>query len=653
MKQRLFSLMFAIVASIGLLSAQYSGKCGKNLTWMLTTSDSTLTISGTGEMTDYTPYSPAPWVWKTYIKTIIIDGCTSIGDFAFDGCTNLTSISIPNSVTNIGKCAFYDCSRLTSINATSDHTSYNTIDGVLFNKENTTLILYPCGKQGEYTIPNTVTSIGNYAFYGCSGLTNITIHERVQTTGIMSFSECSNLSSVTWNAVSCTTYDDGQGYVYPPFQGCRNITTFTIGENVQSLPRGLCYGLPFTSIVIPDNVTDIGASAFYQCVGLTSITIPNSVTTIGDYAFGGIPNIVYNGTATGSPWGALNVNCFVDGYLIYSNNYKTKLLRCSKSIKGAVTIPNSVTSIGDYAFSNCSGLTSVIIPNSVTSIGVAAFEGCNSLTSITIPNSVRTIPLAAFSNCSGLTFVTIGNQVTSIKQWAFINCTGLKAIHSQISTPPTIRADVFEGCGELSNITLYVPKYSINIYNNKDVWKEFLIKKEVKLFVVTFLDKNGNVIDMQIIEEGSSASAPNAPIVEGWKFIGWDSPFDNIQSDMTITAQYKEIVFFTLTILSADTKMGIVSGNGKYGEGEHVTITAIPADGYRFVRWSDNNTDNPRTIVITEEMTLTAYFERIPDALEETDTDCSPRATKVFENGQLYILLPDNTRYNLQGMEVK
>jgi hypothetical protein len=216
-------------------------------------------------------------------------------------------------------------------------------------------------------------------------------------------------------------------------------------------------------VTIPNSVTSIGDGAFQECSGLTSIEIPNSVTSIGEWAFASVLNIVYSGSATGSPWGAISINGYVDGYFVYSDETKTNLLACSSAATGDITIPNSVTSIGDYAFDGCSSLTSVTIPNSVTSIGDYAFEYCSGLTSInvetnnpnycsvegvlfnkdktrliqyprgkqgayTIPNSVTSIGDEAFLGCRGLTSVTIGNSVTSIGDEAFAGCDGLTSV---------------------------------------------------------------------------------------------------------------------------------------------------------------------------------------------------------------------------------
>ncbi len=166
----------------------------------------------------------------------------------------------------------------------SGNSYYRSSNGVLFNYNMTELIQYPAGKSGSYSIPNSVTSIKERAFYCSRSLTSVTIPENVLSMGKFPFSYCDNLQSVEWNATNCATFEDDQ-YVYPPFQDCEKITTFRIGSNVKILPEGLCYGLPISSISIPDGVTEIGTSAFRECVNLTSITIPYSITTIGASAF--------------------------------------------------------------------------------------------------------------------------------------------------------------------------------------------------------------------------------------------------------------------------------------------------------------------------------------------------------------------------------
>ena len=386
-KKRFIALLLAIVASVGTMFAE-SGTCGDHLTWDLT--NGVLTISGTGAMTDWSYSSKVPWYSKrsSITEVSIGNSVTSIGEYAFAYCSGLTSIEIPNSVKSIGRCAFSDCTGLTSIEIPNSVKSIGNS------------ALYECTGLTSVTIGNSVTSIGDAAFYGCSGLTSITIPNSVTSIGEMAFYYCSSLASITIGN-SVTSIGDAA------FKGCSGLT----------------------SITIPNSVTSIGSSAFYHCSKLTSLTIPNSVTSIGENAFNLVPNIIYSGSATGSPWGARSVNGYVDGYLVYSDASKTNLLACSDAAKGGIEIPNSVTSIGEKAFYGCSALTSITIPNSVTSIGDRAFYECTGLTSITIPNSVTSIGNFAFYECTGLTSVAIGNSVTSIGEHAFGDCYNLKSVH--------------------------------------------------------------------------------------------------------------------------------------------------------------------------------------------------------------------------------
>ena len=211
----------------------------------------------------------------------IPDSVTSIGFCVFSNCTSLTSITIPNSVTSIGGGAFENCTSLTAINVASENSNYVSVNGVLYNKDKTTIICYPAGKKdNNYKIPDSVTEIDDYAFNGCISLSSVTIPNSVTSIGVYAFEYCASLKSIT--------IPDSVPLVGPgAFSNCTNLTSVTIQNGVMYIGNEAfanCTSL--TGITIPDSVTWIGRYSFGGCTNLTSITIPNSVTSIGDYAFG-------------------------------------------------------------------------------------------------------------------------------------------------------------------------------------------------------------------------------------------------------------------------------------------------------------------------------------------------------------------------------
>ena len=417
-----------------------SGSCGSNLTWELD-SDGALTISGTGEMRDYYiepwGYLDTPWSDNcSDVKRIIIEkGVTGIGSAAFRNCDNLWSVTIPNSVTSIGYGAFIACNNLkevyiTDIAAWCKIKFESLASNPLYHESN----LYVNGTLvTDLVIPNSVTSIGGKAFCYCSSLTSITIPNSVTSIGYDAFAACNNLKEV---------------YITDIAAWCK-ITFESSGSNPLNNAGNLYVnGTLVTDLVIPNSVTSIGSRAFYNCSSLTSVTIPNSVTSIGEYAFNSCYKLRAVYITDVEAWCKITFGEPTSNPLCYAHDLYVNGTHITD-----LAIPNDVTSIGDYAFFGCVGLTNVKISNSVTSIGDHAFFGCSSLIGVTIPNSVTSIGNAVFGHCIGLTSVTIPNSVTSIGKSTFSECVHLTSITIP-NNVTSIGGYAFYGCSSLTSVTI-------------------------------------------------------------------------------------------------------------------------------------------------------------------------------------------------------
>ncbi len=389
------------------------------------------------------------------LESIVIpEGVTSIGSAAFSYCSSLESIVIPKSVTSIGIIAFHNCSSLTNVyyNGTIEDWCNITFGDNDSNPMHYTSHFYMLDSNNEYykvteiIIPETITSIGNYQFYGFNNITSIELPSSVTSIGVGAFSECSSLESIELPS-GVTSIG------YSAFSGCSSLESIELPSGVTSIGYSVFSGCSsLTSIEIPNSVTGIGSNAFSRCSSLESIVIPEGVTSIVDYVFSdcsSLESIVIPESVTSI------------GYSAFYN--------CSSLT--SIEIPSSVTSIDNSAFYNCSSLTvyyngtienwcnitiggpdsnpmkyashfymldsnneyyevtEIVIPDTITSIGNHQFQGFNNITSIEISSSVTSIGWDAFDSCSSLESIVIPERVTSIVNYAFNNCYSLTNVY--------------------------------------------------------------------------------------------------------------------------------------------------------------------------------------------------------------------------------
>ena len=351
---------------------------------------------------------------------------TSLGEYCFSGCSSLTSIAIPEGVTSLGAGCFNGCNSLTTINIPKGITS---IGDYTFSN---------CSSLTSIDIPDGVKSIGNYSFQGCSSIASITLPEGVTSIGTGAFQRCSSLATINLPGGLTSI----SGYI---FYECSSITSIVIPDGVKSIGPDAFYKCSsLTSINLPEGITSIEDGAFYKCSSLTSITLPSTLTSLGNTCFSSCGKLLIN-VSTGNRYFSS-----IDGVLF--NAKKSELLAYTKDkIQSVYSIPEGVISLKS-CFSGCSSLTSVSIPDSVKNIGQYCFNGCSSLTSIAIPEGVTWLN-NCFNGCSSLASVTLPSTIDFLGQYCFNGCSSLATIN--LPEGFTSMSDhCFKGCSSLTSVTL-------------------------------------------------------------------------------------------------------------------------------------------------------------------------------------------------------
>ncbi len=547
------------------------------------------------------------WNCTSMTSATFHDGLETIGDNAFSG-TKLTAVILPTSVKSIGANAF-SCNNLTTI-AVGGPSLTEFPSGVFTTTNLTSLTLnegirkiganaFSNSQLQTVSLPSSLTEIGNSAFAGCAQLSSVTLSDGLQKIGEDAFRNCPQL--VTGDLPNSITYIGNNA-----FSLCDNLTsTLTFGNNITYIGNNAFGHLPISSLYLPDGVT-VGAGAFGSCSQIETLNVAVSTINTTDFGTKNVKTLVLregvqtiaDGTfsdATGLTSVSLpNSLRTIGNYAFANTNFPNANLSGVTSIgQGAFSgnaalkeaiMSNDLETLGAEAFYNCTSLETVALGKTIQSIGDDTFNNCNKVTTINVPASVKTIGKAAFIGTS-LTGIVLGAGLESIGQKAFAYSSALTSIVSYATTAPTLASGVFEGVP--ANASVKVPCAALESYQ------------------------------------------------QAW------SNFTNITTMSAISAE------------SEDELKGVVVVTYAGDCNSPVTVlVATPRDGYTFQQWSDGNTDNPRTITSADEMHLIAYFDQA-SGLEEVSRHMGTAVRKALIDGQLFIIREDGAIFTIHGSRIK
>lgn len=427
-----FALVLSAMSSISVTaSAISSGTLNSDVSWVLG-ADGVLTISGNGAMPDFSEDEASPFGSISGIeKVVITEGVTTIGEYMFMGCSDIKNVSVPASVTNIGFAAFLGCSGLEEINADVNSNSFSSVDGVLFNKDKTTLVQFPADKAvTSYTIPEGVKHIADAAFAYSGNLQSVVFAGTVETMGFAACFGCQSLVSIELS--------NNLRYVSElAFYLCPSLSAVTIPNSVEFLGNSAfaeCEGL--VEVVLGKGVKEIGASAFVCCTNLESIALPQGIERIGEEAFSDCEKL----SDISLPDNAVNI--------------ERKAFRNTEYYNNSDNWNNDVLYIGNHIISAKTALSGVfVIDEGIKTIASEAFVNCSELTSVTMPDSMESVGDKAFYNCYKLSDITLSKNITEIEGFAFCNCRNLKGIRIPDGVI-SIGESAFDGCKMLYSVVL-------------------------------------------------------------------------------------------------------------------------------------------------------------------------------------------------------